>query len=117
VFAMSDGTGMYQHAIGVVPDRRHGYCLDDNVRALMLMNVAAGLSDQERARWSLTYASFVQHAWNEEKLAFRNFMNFDRTWCEDCGSEDSNGRAIWALGRSEERRVGKECRSRGGPEH
>jgi hypothetical protein len=29
---------------------------------------------------------------------FRNFMNFDRTWCEDVGSEDSNGRAIWALG-------------------
>lgn len=103
VFAMSDGTGMYQHAIGVVPDRRHGYCLDDNVRALMLMNVAAGLSDQERASWSLTYASFVQHAWNEEKLAFRNFMNFDRTWCEDCGSEDSNGRAIWALGHTFEK--------------
>src|SRR5690606_30685480 len=103
VFAMSDQTGMLQHAIGVVPDRRHGYCLDDNVRALMLMNVASGLSDQERASWSLTYASFVQHAWNEEKLAFRNFMNFDRTWCEDCGSEDSNGRAIWALGHTFEK--------------
>ena len=25
-------------------------------------------------------------------------MNFDRTWCEDVGSEDSNGRALWALG-------------------
>jgi glycosyltransferase involved in cell wall biosynthesis len=98
VFAMSDHTGMFQHAIGVVPDRRHGYCLDDNVRALMLMNVAAGLTDQERARWSLTYSSFVQHAWNEDLHAFRNFMNFDRTWCEDCGSEDSNGRAVWALG-------------------
>ncbi|WP_204319818.1 hypothetical protein, partial [Klebsiella pneumoniae] len=24
--------------------------------------------------------------------------NFDRTWCEDVGSEDSNGRALWALG-------------------
>ena len=36
---------MLQHAIGIVPDRRHGYCLDDNARALMLMNVAAGLTD------------------------------------------------------------------------
>lgn len=27
VFAMSDHTGMFQHAIGVVADRRHGYCL------------------------------------------------------------------------------------------
>jgi hypothetical protein len=25
-------------------------------------------------------------------------MNFDRTWCEDVGSEDSNGRTVWALG-------------------
>ena len=102
VFAMSDRTGMFQHAIGIVPDRRHGYCLDDNVRALMLMNVAAGLPDAERARWSLTYSSFVQHAWNEDLHAFRNFMSFDRTWCEDCGSEDSNGRTLWALGHTVE---------------
>src|SRR3546814_15675521 len=25
-------------------------------------------------------------------------MNFDRSWCEDAGSEDSNGRTLWALG-------------------
>jgi glycosyltransferase involved in cell wall biosynthesis len=111
VFAMSDHTGMYQHAIGVVPDRRHGYCLDDNVRALMLMNLAAGLSDQERARWSLTYASFVQHAWNEDKRAFRNFMNFDRTWCEELGSEDSNGRTLWALGHTVENSTDADLRA------
>ena len=111
VFAMSDHTGMFQHAIGVVPDRRHGYCLDDNVRALMLMNVAAGLSDQERARWSLTYASFVQHAWNEERRAFRNFMNFDRTWCEELGSEDSNGRTLWALGHTVENSADADLRA------
>ncbi len=111
VFAMSDHTGMFQHAIGVVPDRRHGYCLDDNARALMLMNVAAGLPEQERARWSLTYASFVQHAWNEDKQAFRNFMNFDRTWCEELGSEDSNGRTLWALGHTVENATDRELRA------
>jgi len=98
VWAMSDGTGMYQHAIGVIPDRRHGYCLDDNARALMLMNVARGLPEPERLRWSSTYASFIQHAWNPDQKRFRNFMRFDRSWCEDVGSEDSNGRALWALG-------------------
>ena len=102
VFAMCDWTGMFQHAISVVPDRRHGYCLDDNARALMLMNVASGLTEQERARWSLTFASFVQHAWNEDLKAFRNFMRFDRTWCEELGSEDSNGRTLWALGHTVE---------------
>jgi glycosyltransferase involved in cell wall biosynthesis len=111
VFAMSDHTGMFQHAIGVVPDRRHGYCLDDNVRALMLMNVAAGLSDQERARWSLTYASYIQHAWNEDRRAFRNFMNFDRSWCEELGSEDSNGRALWALGHTVENSTDADLRA------
>lgn len=102
VLAMSDSTGMLQHGIGLVPDRRHGYCLDDNARALMLMNVAQGLGRSERTRWSLVYASFIQHAWNPDRRRFRNFMNFDRTWCEDVGSDDSNGRALWALGQTAE---------------
>lgn len=100
VFAMSDATGMLQHAIGTVPDRRHGYCLDDNVRALMLMNVAEGIATGERIARAGQYASFVQHAWNPDHGRFRNFMNFDRTWCEDVGSEDSNGRTLWALGQT-----------------
>ncbi|NLR73266.1 glycosyltransferase [Novosphingobium sp. ERN07] len=98
VTAMSDATGMLQHAIGVVPDRRHGYCLDDNVRALMLMGAADAVPLAERQRWATVYAAFIQHAWNPDARAFRNFMNFDRTWCEDVGSQDSNGRALWALG-------------------
>lgn len=102
VFAMTDATGMLQHAIGVVPDRRHGYCLDDNARALMLMNVAP-MPDDERAARAATFASFIQHAWNPEQSRFRNFMNFDRSWCEETGSEDANGRALWALGHTAER--------------
>lgn len=102
LFGMSDGTGMMQHAIGVVPDRRHGYCLDDNARALMVMNVAQGLTRGERLTWAMTYASFVQHAWNPDLGRFRNFMAFDRSWCEAVGSEDSNGRALWALGHTAE---------------
>jgi len=98
VTAMTDSTGMLQHAIGVVPDRRHGYCLDDNARALMLVHVADGVDRAERVRLATTYAAFVQHAWNEDRAAFRNFMNFDRSWGEEIGSEDSNGRALWALG-------------------
>lgn len=102
VFAMSDSTGMFQHAKGIVPDRRHGYCLDDNVRALMLYNVAQGLSGDERLARSMTCASFVHDAWNPDLGKFRNFMRYDRSWCEDAGSEDSNGRALWALGRTAE---------------
>ncbi|WP_133366427.1 glycosyltransferase family 4 protein [Qipengyuania sediminis] len=104
VFAMSDATGMLQHAIGTVPDRRHGYCLDDNVRALMWINIAEGVATGERIARAGQYASFIQHAWNpdahEGRGAFRNFMRFDRSWCEDIGSEDSNGRTLWALGQT-----------------
>lgn len=111
VFAMSDSTGMLQHSIGIVPDRRHGYCLDDNVRALMLMNVAEGLGQPERQAWSMTYASFIQHAWNPDVRRFRNFMNFDRSWCEAIGSEDSNGRALWALGHTIENSPDEDLRA------
>lgn len=105
VLAMSDATGMLQHSVGVVPDRRHGYCLDDNARALMLMNVAKGLNASDRMKWSSAYAAFVQFAWNPDLGRFRNFMRFDRSWCEDEGSEDSNGRAVWSLGHTFERAV------------
>ena len=95
---MSDATGMLQHSIYSVPDRRHGYCIDDNARALMLMSAMDDLDPVVRDKWTTIYASFMQYAWNPDARRFRNFMNFDRTWCEDVGSEDSNGRALWALG-------------------
>lgn len=95
---MSDATGILQHAIHSVPDRRHGYCIDDNARALMLMTAIDNVDPEVRDRWMSVYASFVQYAWNPERRRFRNFMNYDRTWCEAEGSEDSNGRALWALG-------------------
>lgn len=98
VWNMSDATGMLQHAVGPVPDRRHGYCTDDNARALMLMNVARDLPEAERMRWSGIYGGFLFHAWNPDAGRFRNFMRFDRQWCETIGSQDSNGRALWALG-------------------
>lgn len=95
---LCDGTGMLQHGKYVVPDRSHGYCLDDNVRALMLVSRVHWRSPGEELRRASTFASFLQSAWNPEVRRFRNFMNYDRSWCEDVGSEDSNGRAIWALG-------------------
>lgn len=96
--AMSDGTGMLQHSIGIIPDRRHGYCIDDNVRALLLMLRAKSLPLDERQQLASTYAAFIQHGWNGDRQAFRNFMAFDRSWCEEIGSEDSNGRTAWVLG-------------------
>jgi len=82
-----------------VPDRLHGYCVDDNARAL-LVACALNAPGEQRLPEELTarLAAFVQHAWNPDTKRFRNFMSFDRRWLEDIGSEDSHGRSLWALG-------------------
>jgi len=92
---MTDGVGMLQHAIYSVPNRNHGYCIDDNARALM---VAVQRNDERSEELAQTYAAFVQHGWNPDLRRFRNFMGYDRQWLETVGSEDSNGRTLWALG-------------------
>jgi hypothetical protein len=99
LLSMCDDTGLFQHAVHSVPNRAHGYCVDDNARALLL---ACALNDpsEQRLPEALTarLAAFVQHAWNPDTKRFRNFMSFDRRWLEDSGSEDSHGRTLWALG-------------------
>lgn len=99
---MTDDCGMLQHSRLIVPDRLHGYCLDDNARALMLMAEfeKEGLERRRTRRLACIYAAFVGHAWNDDIGRFRNFMAFNRSWVEDEGSQDSFGRAVWALGRT-----------------
>jgi glycosyltransferase involved in cell wall biosynthesis len=94
---MTDGCGMMQHSLFSVPDRRHGYCVDDNARALILMHRLPGPVDAERAALASTYAAFLAHAWNNDEKRFRNFLSFERTWLEAKGSEDSHGRSVWAV--------------------
>lgn len=99
LLSLCDSTGISQHAVHSVPDRAHGYCVDDNARALLLANGLAHpgevpLCDAMTAR----FAAFVQHAWNSDIRRFRNFMSYDRRWLEPAGSEDSHGRTLWALG-------------------
>jgi glycosyltransferase involved in cell wall biosynthesis len=95
---LSDGCGMIQHSIFSVPDRLHGYCVDDNCRALMLMHRQQGDLMPRADELATIYAAFVQHAWNGDLGRFRNFMGFDRAWLEAEGSEDSFGRSLWSLG-------------------
>lgn len=96
---LTDDTGIMQHAVHAVADRAHGYCVDDNARALLLAAALTG-PEEQRLPEALTacYAAFVQHAWNPANGRFRNFMGYDRRWCEEAGSEDSHGRTLWALG-------------------
>lgn len=95
---LSDSTGMLQHSLFSIPDRTHGYCVDDNARALLLTSRNDQIDDATYDRWTPVYAAFVQHAWNAATGSFRNFMAFDRSWLEDRGSEDSFGRTLWSIG-------------------
>ena len=99
LLSLCDDTGLLQHAVHAVADRSHGYCTDDNARALLLA-CALGGPPESRLPEFLTnrFAAFLQHAWNPDTRRFRNFLGFDRRWHSDTGSEDSHGRALWALG-------------------
>jgi glycosyltransferase involved in cell wall biosynthesis len=99
--AMTDTTGILQHAAFNVPRYEDGYCVDDNARALLVTALLedAGTEDGGTVRALAShYLAFVRHAFNPERGRFRNFMSYSRDWLEECGSEDSHGRAVWALG-------------------
>ncbi len=95
---LTDDTGIFQHAKFGVPDRTHGYTTDDNARALI---AAVMWYRREPTPKSLsliyTYLAFIYDAQNEDG-SFKNFMNYDRHFVEASGSEDSFGRALWAVG-------------------
>ena len=106
---MTDGTGMYQHAVYSVPNYNEGYTTDDNARALIVavqLEESNSVSKTEAEQPALArvqelghrYLAFLWHAFNAETGRFRNFMGYDRRWLEETGSEDSHGRSLWALG-------------------
>jgi glycosyltransferase involved in cell wall biosynthesis len=97
---MTDDTGMLQHASFIIPNYHEGYCIDDNARALIVSIHLAelGLGNGESLALTNRYLAFIAYAFNSTTGRFRNFMNYQRQWLEESGSEDSHGRTLWALG-------------------
>lgn len=95
---MTDSTGVIQHAIFSIPNRRTGYTTDDNARAFI-----ASVMEYERtgSRQTLQlvskYLSFLHYA-QTPSGHFHNFMSYDQVWLDDQGSEDCFGRVLWACG-------------------
>jgi glycosyltransferase involved in cell wall biosynthesis len=96
---ITDDTGLLQHATSFMPNRAHGYCTDDNARALIVaIRARSHVTDVDTVdSLILCYLAFLQHAFDAKLGAFRNLMSYDRQW-EGKGSPDSQGRAIWSLG-------------------
>ena len=100
---LTDDTGILQHANHTIPNRDHGYCTDDNARALMVAAMGRKYSLSDSMYFdslSSQYLSFLLYAFNDEKGRFRNFMTYARQWTEEVGSEDAHGRALWGLGKA-----------------
>lgn len=95
---MTDETGMLQHAIFTVPNYHEGYCIDDNARALMVSALLEALGNEHAMERGSRYLAFIWYAFNAETERFRNFMDYQRRWMEESGSDDSHGRTLWALG-------------------
>jgi hypothetical protein len=92
-----------QHATYTIPDRFHGYCTDDNARALMVAAMGRKYLLADSTCFdslSNQYLGFLLYAFNVETGRFRNFMTYSRQWTEEVGSEDVHGRALWGLGKA-----------------
>ena len=95
---LTDDTGIIQHAIFNIPNRKEGYCIDDNARALLLTVLASKNVDNKIAASLLpVYLSFV-HYMQTDNGEFKNFMDYTKVCHEERGSEDSFGRTMMALG-------------------
>jgi len=95
VAAMTDGTGMFQHAVMAVPNLSEGYTTDDNARALHLAALAE--RDPHAPAIARRTLSFLHHALNPATGHFHNFMAFDRRWLDGHGGENAQARAVRAL--------------------
>jgi hypothetical protein len=99
--ALTDDTGILQHAIFSLPNCSEGYTTDDNARALIvatLLNDGAEVDPKLHYTLAHRYLAFLWLAFDLNAGRFRNFLSYDRRWLEEIGSEDSHGRALWALG-------------------
>ncbi len=95
---MTDNVGLFQHGKFILPDRNHGYCTDDNARAVIAMlKYYNQYGDPQAVDLLNTYLSFVYHAIKEDGTV-HNFMTYDRQWLKGEPLHDALGRTIWALG-------------------
>jgi glycosyltransferase involved in cell wall biosynthesis len=97
---MTDSTGVFQHAVFGVPNFSEGYCTDDNARAFILAVLLSELGEGAESARTLatTSAAFLHHAFDLNTKRFHNYMSFERGWLDTQGSDDCQGRALWALG-------------------
>jgi glycosyltransferase involved in cell wall biosynthesis len=95
---LTDDTGLYQHAKFILPNRYHGYCTDDNARAVVAMvKYYKQYTEPQALEMFEKYLSFIYHAQMEDGTV-TNFMSFDRKWYDEQPAHDALARTLWAFG-------------------
>jgi hypothetical protein len=96
--ALTDETGMLQHAKFSIPDRRLGYTTDDNARALVISTREYALESD--MKWSALAGRFLAFLIGMQRPDGRlhNFMSYTREVGNDLDSGDHLGRVLWATG-------------------
>ena len=94
---LSDDVGLLEHASYDQPRREHGYCVDDNARAVIVAERELGRSDSA-AHLFTRCLTFVLDAQTLDGR-FHNRRTSDGGWSDEPGTGDHWGRALWALGR------------------
>jgi hypothetical protein len=89
---------VFEHALHSAPRLEHGYCTDDVARALVVVLHEPQRSSAFR-RLEEICLTFLENAQLDDGR-FRNRLSPppERRWLDEVGSDDSNGRALWALG-------------------
>jgi hypothetical protein len=92
---LTDGHGVFEHALFVQPRRDGGYCTDDAGRLLAL---ASRLDDDPAAlRLAQVSLGFLERA-HDGEAHFRLRLRGDGNWTDDELSDDATGRALLGLG-------------------
>jgi hypothetical protein len=94
--ALTDGRGLFEHALGSRPRPEHGYCVDDVARALVVIC----REPEPSPRLLLLgrhYLAFTLSALSADGTC-HNRMNTDGAWTDEPGLGDWWGRAVWGLG-------------------
>jgi hypothetical protein len=94
VLRLADDVGLLEHARYEVPRRDHGYCVDDNARAIPVL----GRDGREEASALLARCVRLVLAAQAADGSFHNRCGGDRRWLDEPGTGDHWGRALWALG-------------------
>ena len=99
LFCLTDDSGMLQHAVYTLPNYEHGYCTDDNARALILMMLLEELEERfpERTRLTSVYAAFLQNAFDGELVGRSPLSASTNTFVHWPISFAKNWRSVCAL--------------------